>query len=670
MATVYSSWVGGDDWRVKMDYSVSNSSNTTATVTITASVQSQYGYTKNTGCRVVFACGSQSFTANISHSLPSWTTFTLGSHSFSVSRTTSTQNVGVSAHVSWPNTSVSAYRPGVRASSSVSISARPSYTISYNANGGTGAPGNQTKWYGTNLVLSSTKPTRTGYTFKNWSTDFGSGNVYFEPGGTYTYNSAATLYANWTANTWTVSYDANGGEGAPESQTKTYGETLVLSSVVPTRTNYNFKGWAISSTGSVAYQPGGDYTDNAAVTLYAVWEIAYIAPIITNVAVDRCDSAGTLADDGTYLKVSFNYQLDATYSGGMDYIQLGYKLSSATSYTNLSTYNPTEMSGSFTQVFGSGAIDTEYAYDVQIVVKDHKGNTTLTRSVGPMSYIIDFSPQGGIGIGVPAPNAKSFDIQIPFTNTNTVRQNLAMNEAVGGAFVSGRSDIGLPMISDLSRDALYLLPPGTYLVSNTAVNGPISGYYGNILVGYSAGNRLIAYLCYDNGDVWTVRGAVGAGGALAWAKLFHNQDHIHLENNRAILGRLTSGSYSEMLRMNTSNQVELTWTSGGLRGRVMKQLWSGTVTTGSINVPELPYYNLLAAFAGGNYPWGFLGARMPGGTYIVFYAISAAANAAEMRALTAEISGTTLNFTRNAYENSYSGFTSNGFSITRIYGIL
>lgn len=92
--------------------------------------------------------------------------------------------------------------------------------------------------------------------------------------------------------------------------------------------------------------------------------------------------------------------------------------------------------------------------------------------------------------------------------------------------------------------------------------------------------------------------------------------------------------------------------------------------TGSINVPELPYYNLLAAFAGGNYPWGFLGVRQPGGTYIVFYAISAAANAAEMRALTAEISGTTLNFTRNAYENSYSGFTSNGFSITRIYGIL
>ena len=94
------------------------------------------------------------------------------------------------------------------------------------------------------------------------------------------------------------------------------------------------------------------------------------------------------------------------------------------------------------------------------------------------------------------------------------------------------------------------------------------------------------------------------------------------------------------------------------------------MTTGSINVPELPYYNLLAAYASGSYPWGFLGVRQPGGNFMVFYAISAAADAAEMRALTATVSGSTLTITRNAYENSYSGFVSNGFSITRIYGIL
>lgn len=529
-------------------------------------------------------------------------THTLGSGYVDIALGHSIKNTTVSISFNFDLTWSGSYAGTRTASGTAASRAKTSYTVSYNANGGSGAPSAQTKWYNESLTLSSTKPTRTGYTFAGWNTNSSGTGTNYSAGGTYTGNAALTLYAKWTAITYTVSYNANGGTGAPGNQTKTYGQTLTLSSTVPTRTNYNFKGWATSASATTPnYQPGGSYTANAAITLYAVWEIAYIAPIITNISVDRCDSAGTITDEGTYLKVSFNYQLDATYSGGMDYIQLAYKLSSAASYANISTYNPTEMSGSFTQVFGSGAIDTEYAYDVQIMVKDHKGNTTLTRSVGPMSYIIDFSPQGGIGIGVPAPNAKSFDIQIPFTNTNTVRQNLAMNDAVGGAFVSGRSDIGLPSISDLSRDALCLLPPGTYLVSNTAVNGPISGYYGNILVGYSAGNRLIAYLCYDNGDVWTVRGSAGPGGTLLWAKLFHNQDHIHLENNRAIMGRLTSGSWTPMLYMNTSNQVELNWTTGGLKGRVWKTIWSGTLNRGgTITVSELPYYNVFAFLDGTN----------------------------------------------------------------------
>ena len=43
------------------------------------------------------------------------------------------------------------------------------YTISYNANGGSGAPGSQTKYYGTTLTLSSTRPERDGYRFVGWA---------------------------------------------------------------------------------------------------------------------------------------------------------------------------------------------------------------------------------------------------------------------------------------------------------------------------------------------------------------------------------------------------------------------------------------------------------------------------------------------------------------------
>lgn len=165
-------------------------------------------------------------------------------------------------------------------STSYTIPALTKYTISYNANGGSGAPSAQSKYYGKTLTLSSTKPTRTGYTFKGWATS-SSGSVSYASGASYTANASATLYAVWQANIYTVKYNANGGTGAPPNQTKTYGVTLTLSSTKPTRasvnddgvtTTYTFKGWATSSTAtSVSYASGAKYTANASVTLYAVW---------------------------------------------------------------------------------------------------------------------------------------------------------------------------------------------------------------------------------------------------------------------------------------------------------------------------------------------------------------------------------------------------------------
>ena len=162
----------------------------------------------------------------------------------------------------------------------VTVPAWTSYTVKYNANGGSGAPSSQTKWKDQTLKLSTTKPTRTGYTFQGWATS-ASGSVVYASGANYTANASVTLYAVWKAITYTVKYNANGGSGAPSSQTKTYGVTLTLSSTIPTRTSvedngtlteYTFKGWATSSTStSVAYKAGASYTANAAITLYAVW---------------------------------------------------------------------------------------------------------------------------------------------------------------------------------------------------------------------------------------------------------------------------------------------------------------------------------------------------------------------------------------------------------------
>ncbi len=70
----------------------------------------------------------------------------------------------------------------------------------------------------------------------------------------------------------TISYDANGGSGAPLAQIKASGTTLTLSSIEPQRTGFIFLGWAESSSATTAaYQPRGSFTKNANTTLYAVW---------------------------------------------------------------------------------------------------------------------------------------------------------------------------------------------------------------------------------------------------------------------------------------------------------------------------------------------------------------------------------------------------------------
>lgn len=72
---------------------------------------------------------------------------------------------------------------------------------------------------------------------------------------------------------YTVKYDANGGSGAPASQAKYYGKSLALQTAKPSRTNYQFLGWASAANAAKAeYQPGAAYTKNANVTLYAVWK--------------------------------------------------------------------------------------------------------------------------------------------------------------------------------------------------------------------------------------------------------------------------------------------------------------------------------------------------------------------------------------------------------------
>lgn len=153
----------------------------------------------------------------------------------------------------------------------VSKASATTYKVTFNANGGSVTTTSKTVTKGSTYGTLPT-PTRTGYTFDGWYTK-ATGGTKVTSSTTVSLTANQTLYAHWTAKTYTVSYNANGGTGAPASQTKTYGVDLALSSAAPVRDGYTFLGWAASKTATEAvYKAGETYTGNADITLYAVWE--------------------------------------------------------------------------------------------------------------------------------------------------------------------------------------------------------------------------------------------------------------------------------------------------------------------------------------------------------------------------------------------------------------
>ena len=147
------------------------------------------------------------------------------------------------------------------------------YTVTYHANNGSGWSDTQSKTWGSSVNLYTTSWTKEGHVFLEWNTAAdGSGTGYAaeEP---YTAEADLTVYAIWAPNGFTVSYDANGGTGATESQVKTHGADLTLrANGFTPPAGKHFLEWNTAPDGSgTAYEAGGTYTANAAVTLYAVW---------------------------------------------------------------------------------------------------------------------------------------------------------------------------------------------------------------------------------------------------------------------------------------------------------------------------------------------------------------------------------------------------------------
>ena len=167
------------------------------------------------------------------------------------------------------------------------------YNVALDQQDGSGGSNTVTAVYGQKPPTVAV-PRRTGYAFGGyWTGKNGAGGQYFDEYGRATcpWNNTRTyvLYAKWTANTFTVTFDANGGKTPTASKSVSY-DAAYGTLPTPTRTGYGFSGWYTRISGGTKVVASTRVTLTAAQTLYAHWTANTY-----QVALDRQGGTGGMA---------------------------------------------------------------------------------------------------------------------------------------------------------------------------------------------------------------------------------------------------------------------------------------------------------------------------------------------------------------------------------------
>ena len=254
------------------------------------------------------------------------------------------------------------------------------------------------------------------FTFYQWDTWYGRdtsarsvsfGATFNVTGGFGNGSSSATATVSLPAKpSWKVTYSANGGSGAPSSQTKWAGDTLTLSKTVPTRANHEFLGWATSASGAAAYQPGGSYVADAALALYAVWRQTYSPPAATLAAM-RVASASATAESpmGGYVRASLAWSVDASAnaSNAAKSVTCRHRVAGGSWESVTPSGATTGKSGTAVAAFPAA---TTSPHEVEFTVTDALGGSaTRSATVGSAAIPLDVANQGrGVGVLAAAPS--------------------------------------------------------------------------------------------------------------------------------------------------------------------------------------------------------------------------------------------------------------------------
>ncbi len=379
------------------------------------------------------------------------------------------------------------------------------YTVTYSANGADGGsvPDSQTKDSGIDLTLAdnSNGLTRTGYTFAGWNTLANGNGTDYAENATYSSDADLDLYAKWTANTYTITFDAQEGDSpAPATISVTY-DSAYGTLATTNRTGYDFAGWWTEAGGTGSEITATDTVSiTADQTLYANWALqTFTITYDSNGADDgsipdsQTKSYGndlTLADNsngltrtgytfagwntladgnGTDYAVGVTYSSDAdlglyakwtanTYTITFD-AQEGDSPSPATisvtydsAYGTLATTNRTgyDFAGWWTEAGGTGSEIT--ATDTVSITADQ----TLYANWALQTFTITYDSNGADDGSIPDSQTKSYGIDLTladnsngltrtgytFAGWNTLADGNGTDYAVGVTY-SSDADLGL-----------------------------------------------------------------------------------------------------------------------------------------------------------------------------------------------------------------------------------
>lgn len=303
--------------------------------------------------------------------------------------------------------------------------------------------------------------TRTGYTFTGWNTAANGSGTSYVSGNTFTMPSSnSTLYAQWSVNGYTVTFDSQGGS-AVSPITAAYGSVVTLPAA-PTQTGYAFGGWNTAANGSgTNYAAGANFTIPAGnITLYAQWSTVFGTITFdsqggsaVNPMTGAAGSVVVLPNAPTrtgYTFTGWNTAQDGsgtTYAAGGNFTlptgsvtlwaqwlavvySITYNLNGGTnSPSNPASY--TIQSATITFVaptrtgyaFGGWFTDSGFTASITQIPSGSTGNVTV---------YAQWTPQNGISVTIDLPTPGS----IVFVGTLTVQQGTSLTATVSPAYAS------------------------------------------------------------------------------------------------------------------------------------------------------------------------------------------------------------------------------------------